>query len=74
MDFFATFLDLAHQPLPKDRFLDSFSLKRTLLENEEDESRSVFFYRGDLLYAIRQGSYKMHLWTWTTPTKELKKV
>ncbi len=31
-------------------------------------------YRGDLLYAVRKGPYKMHLWTWTTPEKELEKV
>ena len=24
--------------------------------------------------AVRHGRYKMHLWTWTTPTQELEKV
>ena len=36
--------------------------------------RSVFYYRGNLLMAVRHGHYKMHLWTWTTPNDELEKV
>ena len=37
------------------------------------ENRSVFYYRGNLLMAVRSGHYKMHLWTWTTPNEELEK-
>lgn len=73
MDFFATFLDIAGLPLPKDRIFDSQSLK-VALTNGTENSRPVFFYRGNLLYAVRQGNYKMHLWTWTTPVNELQKV
>ena len=28
------------------------------------EEKPVFFYRGNLLYAVRFGDYKMHMWTW----------
>ena len=29
----------------------------------------VFFYRGDILMAVRYGAYKMHVVTWATPEK-----
>jgi len=74
MDLFATFLDLAGKDVPQDRVIDGKSLKSVLLGQGEDEDRPVFYYRGNLLYALRLGQYKMHLWTWTTPEKELAKV
>ncbi len=74
MDLFATFLDLAGLEVPANRHLDSVSLKGVLLNNTEDYDRPVFFYRGNLLYAVRKGPYKMHLWTWTTPDEELRNV
>lgn len=73
MDLFATFVDLAGLDMPNDREFDSKSLKGALLNNTE-EQRPVYYYRGNLLYAIRSGSYKMHLWTWNTSPEELKHV
>lgn len=74
MDLFATFADLAGIKLPRDRLFDSTSLAPVLLNSSFDPSKAVFFYRGDNLYALRVGSYKMHLWTWATPSYELEKV
>ena len=74
MDVLPTFFELAGVPLPSDLVLDGASLVPSWLMGEESESRPAFFYRGDLLYAVRQGAYKMHLWTWTTPPEELMKA
>ena len=74
MDLFATFADLAGLPLPRDRVYDASSLTSVLLNSTSDPNKAVFFYRGDNLYAVRVSSYKMHLWTWATPSYELEKV
>ena len=74
MDFFATFADLANVSVP-DKTMDSRSMVRAwTTPGHVDRERPIFYYRGNLLMAIRQGDYKMHLWTWTTPSVELAKV
>jgi len=73
MDLFTTFLNLSGIDAPRDRTLDGLDLSGPLLNHQEFE-RPVFYYRGDLLFAVRHGPYKMHLWTWTTPQSELDKV
>ena len=75
MDFFATFADLAGVPMPSEnKTMDSTSMVAAWTKGEVNEERRIFFYRGNLLMAIRQGSYKMHLWTWTSPPGEIAKV
>ena len=74
MDLFATFVDLAGLSMPRDRLFDSSSLAPNLLRGKVDPEKAVFFYRGNNLYAVRMGSYKMHLWTWATPQYELDVV
>jgi hypothetical protein len=84
MDLFTTFVNLAGLDIPSDRVIDGLNLAKDFgiqisapdIDNKIDfhQERSVFYYRGNLLMAIRQGSYKMHLWTWTTPDNELEKV
>ena len=44
MDLFSTFLDLAGVEEPSDRVVDGHSLRKTMLDQEE-EDRPVFFYR-----------------------------
>ncbi|XP_059089835.1 N-acetylgalactosamine-6-sulfatase-like isoform X3 [Tigriopus californicus] len=73
MDLFATFLDLAGLPMPRDRVYDSISLKPALMNGDLDLEKVVFFYRGNGLFAVRKGRFKMHLWTWRTPQEELKR-
>ncbi|XP_018012811.1 N-acetylgalactosamine-6-sulfatase [Hyalella azteca] len=67
MDFLPTFLELAGVALPQNLTLDGLPLSNTLLHPELHISRSVFLYRGNLLMAVRDGPYKLHLWTWATP-------
>lgn len=74
MDFFATFADLARVPLPRGTVMDSRSLVGAWTRGLVDRERPIFYYRGNLLMAIRQGDYKMHLWTWTSPPEEIAKV
>ena len=75
MDLFTTFILLAGGSIPKDRTIDGQDLRSDFQRNWPNSSpRSVFYYRGNLLMALRHGHYKMHLWTWTTPDDELEKV
>ena len=80
MDLFTTFVKLANENIPQDRIIDGNDLRSDLgitksdLVQERTFGRSVYYYRGNLLMAIRHGLYKMHLWTWTTPEDELAKV
>ncbi|KAK3730552.1 hypothetical protein RRG08_006401 [Elysia crispata] len=71
MDLYATFLDVAGIPAPKDRILDGISLKSTLLNNTLID-RPIFYYRGDLLMAARVGQHKAHFWTWANDLWEYK--
>ncbi|GFO30087.1 N-acetylgalactosamine-6-sulfatase [Plakobranchus ocellatus] len=73
MDLFTTFLDIAGIPTPSDRILDGISLKKTLLNNTHVD-RPIFYYRGDLLMAVRVGMYKAHAWTWANSKEEFDKV
>ena len=81
MDLFTTLITLAGEQVPNDRIIDGSDLRSDLgilSENDifhnHNQDRSVFYYRGNLLMAVRFGHYKMHLWTWTTPREELQKV
>jgi len=73
MDLFTTFARLAELKVPEDRVIDGINLMDALFSGTEVD-RPVFFYRGNLLFAVRSGPYKMHLWTWTTPQSELDQV
>nr|KAI8743502.1 N-acetylgalactosamine-6-sulfatase-like [Biomphalaria glabrata] len=71
MDLFSTLLDLSNISLPTDRPIDGISLKDVLLNGKTIE-RPIFYYRGDLLMAVRVGQYKAHLWTWSNSWSEFK--
>ena len=48
----------------------SFTIEGALLNPfGEHPDYPVFFYRGDILMAVRFGAYKMHVVTWATPKK-----
>lgn len=72
MDLFSTVLQLAGVTPPEDRELDGLALANSLFHPDQEVLRPVFYYRGDRLMAVRQGSYKMHLWTFSTPPAELE--
>ena len=60
MDFLPTFADLAGARLPPDLRLDGQSLAAILLGKDENNlGHPVFFYRGNLLYAVRWTHYKV---------------
>uniref|UniRef100_A0A0B6ZYD5 N-acetylgalactosamine-6-sulfatase n=1 Tax=Arion vulgaris TaxID=1028688 RepID=A0A0B6ZYD5_9EUPU len=71
MDFYSTFLDLAGIQPPSDRIIDGISLKDALLYGKNTD-RPIFYYRGDLLMAVRVGQYKAHLWTWSNSWAEFQ--
>ena len=65
MDLYATALKLAGVDNPADRILDGADLTPVLLGTTEQINNEVFYYLGEQLFAVRQGSWKMHLKTLT---------
>lgn len=65
MDLMATFTSLAGLPLPSDRKLDSYDLTPVLKQTGESDRKSLYYYRGYELMAVRHGPWKMHLKTQT---------
>lgn len=72
MDLYTTFVDFAEVAMPTDRVIDGISLRASLLNNTNVQ-RPLFYYRGNQIMAVRKGSYKAHLWTWTNSIEEFKK-
>ena len=73
MDWYSTALDLAGTDPPIDRIIDGISLASLFREGKET-NRSIFYYRGDEMMAVRYGMYKAHYWTWTNSLEEYNKV
>lgn len=69
MDWFNTALDLAGVDPPKDRIIDGISLLPLFREGKLT-NRSIFYYRGNEMMAVRSGLYKAHYWTWTNSADE----
>ena len=63
MDLFTTCLKLAGADAPKDREIDGLDLTDTLLSGAPSPRKTMFFYRGQQLFAVRKGPWKMHLQT-----------
>ena len=60
MDFLPTFADLAGAKLPSELRLDGQSMAAILLgEDDSSAGHPVYFYRGNLLYAVRWKQYKV---------------
>ena len=60
MDLFATFSSIAGAALPDDRILDSHDLSPTLFNQTASERKSIVYYRGSEIYAVRKGDFKAH--------------
>ncbi|MEO9891398.1 sulfatase [Aurantibacter sp.] len=60
MDLFTTFSNLAGAELPKDRILDSHDLGPVLFQQKESTRKSIIYYRGNEIYAVRLGDFKAH--------------
>lgn len=63
MDLFTTFSTLAKVTLPTDRILDGLDLSPVLFEQKESPRKTVFYYNGRELFAVRLGAYKAHFLT-----------
>lgn len=63
LDLFSTSLTLAGAPLPTDRVLDGVDLSPILFGNGKGLRDTVFYYRGDELFALRKGPWKAHFTT-----------
>ena len=60
MDLLPTLASLAGAPLPPELQLDGHSMVGVISgHNTEDTGHPVFFYRGNLLYAVRWTQYKV---------------
>ena len=63
MDIYTTFSKLAGVKIPTDRIVDGVDISSVLLEGRESPREDVFYYRGELLFAVRVGDYKAHFIT-----------
>ena len=62
MDFLPTFAELARVKLPPALRLDGESMAAILLGKVNSEGHPVYFYRGNILYAVRWEQYKVRLY------------
>ncbi len=67
MDLFVTALNLAGCQLPDDRIYDGVNISSVLFGKTQDVKNPLFFYKGEELYTVREGKWKMHLKTITEP-------
>jgi len=69
LDFFPTCVALAGDTLPDDRPYDGINLM-PVLEGKESPERTIYFYRGERLRAVRKGKWKIHFSYWNHPGRE----
>src|SRR5690606_5121325 len=60
LDILPTCVKLAGGTIPDDRVLDGVDLSPVLLEGEPSPRKSMFYYRGTHLMAVRLGAFKAH--------------
>jgi arylsulfatase A-like enzyme len=63
MDLFNTCLNLAGVSVPADRVIDGVDLAPILFGTGPSQRDTMFYYRGDELFAIRKGPFKAHFKT-----------
>ncbi len=63
MDVFTTCIKLAGGKVPDDRTIDGVDLSPALLGSGASPRKTMFFYRGAQLYAVRHGNFKAHFST-----------
>lgn len=63
MDLFNTSLKLAGAPMPSDRAMDGADLSPVLFGHGKSLRDTIVYYRGNELFAVRKGDFKMHLQT-----------
>jgi arylsulfatase A len=63
MDLFNTSLKLAGVAIPSDRAMDGVDMSPVLFGDGKSLRDTMIYYRGDELFAVRKGDFKMHLQT-----------
>jgi arylsulfatase A-like enzyme len=63
MDIYTTILTLAGARVPTDRVVDGLDLSPALFGRGPSPRKTMFYYRGAKLYAVRKGPYKAHFIT-----------
>jgi arylsulfatase A-like enzyme len=63
MDVFTTCIKQAGAKLPDDRVIDGVDLSPALLATGPSPRKTMFFYRGAKLFAVRHGPFKAHFFT-----------
>ncbi len=63
MDLLPTFCAISGTDLPGDRVYDGFDISALIKGTGKSERETVFYYRGQKVYAIRKGDYKAHFIT-----------
>lgn len=63
MDIYTTCLTLAGANVPEDRVVDGKDMTPMLKGTGPSLRDSIYYYRGERLYAVRKGAYKAHMIT-----------
>ncbi len=63
MDLLPTFSALSGTELATDRVYDGYDISPLLMGTGKSERETVFYYRGEQVYAIRKGDFKVHFIT-----------
>ncbi|MBD3631147.1 MAG: sulfatase [Cyclobacterium sp.] len=63
MDLLPTFCAITGTDLPDDRVYDGYDISPLLRGTGKSERETVFYYRGQQVYAVRKGDYKAHFIT-----------
>jgi arylsulfatase A-like enzyme len=63
LDLLPTICSLSGAELPAGRTLDGYDLKPVLLDRNPSPRKSLIYYRGTRIYAVRKGPYKAHFIT-----------
>ncbi len=70
MDIFTTCVTLAGANVPTDRIIDGVDLSPVLFDEGPTNRKSVLYYRGTALMAVRFGPWKAHYFTQTSYRKD----
>jgi len=63
MDLYTTILKLSGAEVPTDRVVDGLDLRPALFGTGPSPRKTMFYYRGTELYAVRKGPFKAHFIT-----------
>ena len=74
LDLLPTFAGLIGAKVPSDRTYDGYDLSPVLLGSGPSPRKSMFYYHGEQLYAVRSGIYKAHFKTKTSYVRGQKMV